>query len=141
MNNCFGCKLSNKGEEVSVVYEDELITALLDIAPFNPGHVLIMSKKHYRYLDEFNQPTVHALTNATQIISKALKKLYTPDGITIIQNGGYCDELTHFHLHIIPRFKEQKFSEFFDVRGKYATRDELEAVKKQLITTLEELEK
>jgi len=136
MNDCFGCKLANKIAEVSVVYEDEFITALLDIAPFNVGHVLIMPKLHYRYLDEFDQHSVAALTNATQIISKALKQLYKPDGITIVQNGGAFDELSHFHLHVVPRFKGQKFSEFFITGGKVATRAELEAVKEKLVVAI-----
>lgn len=45
--------------------------------------------------------------------SKIQKLLYKPDGITICQNGGVFSELTHFHLHVVPRFKDQSFATFY----------------------------
>lgn len=35
---------------------------------------------------------------ASMTISKALKKLFNPDGITICQNGGKFNDLTHYHM-------------------------------------------
>ena len=100
---CFGCKLAHQEVESSIVYEDEWVTALLDIAPFNEGHVLILPKKHYRYMDELDLETAAALMKATQKISAVIRTCYDPDGVITYQNAGAFDELTHFHLHVVPK--------------------------------------
>lgn len=42
---CLGCRIANGIEpNVKVVYENEFITCVLDIAPFNEGHTLILPK-------------------------------------------------------------------------------------------------
>ncbi|WP_346719799.1 HIT family protein [Metasolibacillus fluoroglycofenilyticus] len=54
-----------------------------------------------------------AVMEATQLISKTIKTLFQPDGITVCQNGGAFDELTHFHMHVVPRYEGQNFADFF----------------------------
>lgn len=39
-----------------------------------------------------------------------LKVEFKPDGYTIMQNGGYFNDIGHFHLHIFPRYKDDGFS-------------------------------
>jgi diadenosine tetraphosphate (Ap4A) HIT family hydrolase len=48
--------------------------------------------------------------NVSVMISKILKKIYKPDGITVCQNGGIFNDLTHYHMHVIPRFKGDGFT-------------------------------
>ncbi|MGQ0441576.1 hypothetical protein ACT4UT_37660, partial [Bacillus sp. B-TM1] len=45
-----------------------------------------------------------------------IKVLYKPDGITVCQNGGVFNELTHYHMHVVPRYKERSFAEFYMVQ-------------------------
>nr|WP_312117025.1 HIT family protein [Brevibacillus reuszeri] len=54
--------------------------------------------------------TMERVTNAASLLSEALKQMYMPAGITICQNGGIFNELTHFHMHVIPRFEGDGFS-------------------------------
>ncbi|WP_439651549.1 HIT family protein [Planococcus shixiaomingii] len=110
---CLGCSLANKKIPVNVVYEDDFVTCILDHNPFNEGHTLILPKKHFRYVDEFDAETARSVMKASQLLSKAIKKLYRPHGITICQNGGAIDELTHYHMHVVPREKNQPFASFF----------------------------
>jgi|SRR5690554_728374 len=110
---CLGCKLANKRENVFVVYEDNLVCCFLDHIPFNDGHVLILPKEHFHDVDEMDKDTANAIMNASIIISKALKKVFNPDGITINQNGGVFNELKHYHMHVVPRYKNQYFANFY----------------------------
>ena len=96
--SCLGCKLANNIMETNVVYEDDLITCILDIDPLNEGHTLILPKRHYK-----------DLMNAAVIISKALKEIYQPDGISTIQNGGEFNDLDHYHMHVFPRYTNDGF--------------------------------
>lgn len=110
---CIGCKLANKMEPVHVVYEDEYICCFLDHEPFNEGHVLILPKNHIYDADELDQQTANSIMNASILLSKALKSLFKPDGITICQNGGIFNEITHYHMHVVPRYKHQSFATFY----------------------------
>jgi histidine triad (HIT) family protein len=108
---CLGCRIANQLEpNVKVIFENHLITCVLDIAPFNEGHILILPKKHFHDLEELDTETLNAIMNGSVIISKNLRRIYEPDGITICQNGGVFNDLTHFHMHIIPRYKNDGFT-------------------------------
>lgn len=111
--NCLGCNLANKNEPIHVVFEDDYVCCFLDHNPFNEGHVLILPKKHFRYFDELDEYTANSIMKAAMILSTAIKRLFNPDGITICQNGGSFDELTHFHMHVVPRYEGQNFADFY----------------------------
>jgi len=95
---------------VKVVYENEFITCVLDIAPFNEGHILILPKKHYWDLEEIDSETSYAIMDGAKKLSVVLKDLFEPDGISICQNGGKFNDLTHYHMHLIPRYEGDGFA-------------------------------
>lgn len=103
---CLGCRIANGLEpDLNIVYENEYITCVLDIEPFNEGHTLILPKKHYWDVDEMDAKTAHAVMEASQKLSALLKSLYQPDGIRIIADGGKFNDLTHYHMHVLPRYE------------------------------------
>ncbi len=110
---CLGCQLANKNLSVHVVFEDDYVCCFLDHDPFNEGHVLILPKEHIYEVEELDEDTANSIMKASMLISKAIKKLYKPDGITICQNGGIFNELTHYHMHVVPRYKNQSFATFY----------------------------
>lgn len=110
---CLGCMLANKQLSVHVIYEDEYVSCILDHDPFNEGHALILPKSHMEDIDDLDIDTSTAVIRASSTIAKVIKKLYHPDGITICQNGGIFSELSHFHLHVIPRYKNQSLEVFY----------------------------
>lgn len=114
MKDCLGCKLVNQEYPVHVVYEDEHVICFLDYDPFNDGHTLVLPKKHIAEVTDFDVETAAAVMNASIRISKAIQSLYKPDGITICQNGGVFNELTHYHMHIVPRYENQPFGDFYN---------------------------
>ena len=106
---CLGCQLANQLIETHVVYEDKWVTCILDIDPLNEGHTLILPKTHLRELDELDDFTLQSVMKASLLLSTALKKIYKPDGISILQNGGSFNDLDHYHMHVFPRYKEDGF--------------------------------
>jgi histidine triad (HIT) family protein len=108
---CLGCRIVKLLEpEVNVIYEDEHVVCVLDLAPYNEGHILILPRKHYHDLEEIDEISLAAIMKASVTLSKLLKTIYKPDGITIAQNGGIFNDLTHYHMHVIPRFKGDGFT-------------------------------
>ncbi|MFB1051455.1 HIT family protein [Paraliobacillus sp. JSM ZJ581] len=114
---CLGCRLANKVQPTNIVYENNYVTCFLDYASFNEGHTLILPKQHFVDVDELDKETASAIMSASILLSKALKKLYKPDGITFTQNGGIFNELIHYHMHVVPRYKNQPFSDFYNVNS------------------------
>lgn len=108
--DCVGCKLANGMVPTHVIYEDERITCILDIAPLNEGHILILPKIHVLDLDEIDELTAASIMKMSGQLSKTLKEIYQPDGITIIQNGGKFNDLSHYHMHVFPRFEGDGFA-------------------------------
>lgn len=107
---CLGCQLANGKTATNTVYENELVTCILDIAPLNEGHVLILPKRHYHDVEELDEETANEIMKTSKLLAKLLKSHYNPDGITIMQNNGVFNELTHYHMHVFPRFRSDGFS-------------------------------
>ncbi|MDT3493255.1 HIT family protein [Bacillus toyonensis] len=114
---CLGCKLANEEEIIYKIYEDDYVTCFLDHEPFYSGHTLIVPKRHVVEVHELDDVVAKSIMDASKLIAKAIKVLYEPDGITICQNGGIFNELTHYHMHVVPRYKERSFAEFYTVQS------------------------
>ena len=104
--DCIFCKIV-KGEIPSYkVYEDDMIMAFLDVNPYAPGHTLIIPKEHTLDLETIPDETInHIMSKSKDIAKKVTTKLKAP-GYTLIQNNGFVQEVKHFHLHVIPKYRE-----------------------------------
>lgn len=108
--NCVFCKIVN-GEIPSIkVYEDQKVLAFLDISPASKGHCLVVTKEHF---DNFLTCPPDLLAYVFQIaqkIGQAMVVSLHADGINILTNVNKIagQSVFHFHVHIIPRYKEDK---------------------------------
>ncbi|MDO6765146.1 HIT family protein [Agarivorans sp. 1_MG-2023] len=102
-------KIINREIEAAIVFESEDVIAFADHDPINIGHILICPKKPYESFIDL-PPSVNAEIQyvAKDLYSRIITK-FNPDGISFIQNNGSCNELSHYHLHIFPRFNNDKF--------------------------------
>lgn len=110
MNDCLFCKIV-KGEIPSyTVYEDEKVKVFLDINPNNDGHLLVIPNEHKTNLYEMDDETLLYMLNVIRTkLATLLKDKLAIDGLTISQNNDYGQEVKHFHIHVIPRYKNDKF--------------------------------
>lgn len=107
---CLGCQLAHKRIETHTVYENEWVACILDIEPLNEGHMLILPKQHYHDVDDLDDRTAQEIMKASAMLAKVLKAHFQPDGITVIQNGGIFNDLTHYHMHVFPRYEQDGFA-------------------------------
>jgi diadenosine tetraphosphate (Ap4A) HIT family hydrolase len=107
--DCIFCKIVEGENPCNLVYQDELIMCFLDIYPFNEGHVLIIPKTHYLDTDEIPDETLLAMMYLSKKIVKIIKEKYSPDGYSIMQNGGEFNDIGHYHMHVFPRYKGDGF--------------------------------
>ena len=105
MTDCIFCKLVAGQIPSTRVYEDEHTLAFMDLGHVNPGHVLVAVKKHASNVFELEIPQAEALGRAVLKISKALKKAFEPEGLSVYQANGKPAGQTvfHYHVHVLPR--------------------------------------
>lgn len=106
--NCIFCKLANGDIPTATVYEDEYLRAIMDAAPANKGHIIILPKSHAANIYELEDEYISRAFVLAKKLAVALKKLTGCDGVNILQNNGGAAGQTvfHFHVHVIPRFKD-----------------------------------
>jgi diadenosine tetraphosphate (Ap4A) HIT family hydrolase len=82
----------------------------MDIAPLNEGHILILPKLHYQNVDDLDEITANEIMKTSVLLTKLLKAQFQPDGITVIQNNGKFNDLSHYHMHVFPRYESDGFA-------------------------------
>ena len=112
MSDCIFCEILSGKQPSSVVYQDDVCTALMDIQPVNPGHVLVIPNRHAAFLADLDEDTGAHMFRIAQRLAQALRgsgvkcegvNLFLADGEAAMQ------EVFHVHLHVFPRFKGDGF--------------------------------
>ncbi len=102
---CVFCKIINNEIPSQKIYEDGFVVAFLDINPVNPGHTLIVPKKHVEDLLKASNEELSHLIIATKKVAKAILKALDYKAFNLeLNNGAIAGQVVnHLHLHIIPR--------------------------------------
>jgi histidine triad (HIT) family protein len=102
---CIFCAIVRGDAPADRVYEDELVTAFMDIQPVGDGHLLIVPKPHFESLLEADEASLLAVMSVSRRLAHALKRALSPDGIGVHQLNGVAAGQTvfHYHMHLIPR--------------------------------------
>jgi histidine triad (HIT) family protein len=115
--DCIICQLVNEEIEVTKVYEDDLVVAVMDIQPINPGHLFISPKKHIEFMSELGEELGAHLFKIAMKLADALQKSELKcEGVNLFLADGEVagQEIPHVHLHVIPRIRGDGFSLRFD---------------------------
>jgi len=102
-----------------MVIKNEFAFADYDTYPANPGHCLIVTRRH---VAEYFQATgeekeaIWALVDEMKVI---IDKEYKPDGYNVGVNVGKMagQSVPHVHIHIIPRYEGDVENPQGGVRG------------------------
>jgi histidine triad (HIT) family protein len=108
---CPFCDLIRGAGEASMCYEDSDVVAFLDIQPVNPGHVLVVPRKHYESLQDIPHVlAIHLFEVATEL-APVVKQVADADGLNIVVNSGAAagQDVFHYHVHVIPRRAKDGF--------------------------------
>lgn len=110
MDNCIFCKIANGEIPAATLYEDEDFRVILDLGPASKGHALILPKEHAADIYELSDELAGKVMILAKKMASAIAKALDCDGLNIVQNNGECAGQTvfHFHMHLIPRYKEDK---------------------------------
>ncbi|MFO8019331.1 MAG: HIT family protein [Promethearchaeia archaeon] len=126
---CIFCKIAKNQIPSKKIYEDEKVIGFLDIFPVSKGHTVIIPKEHFEAIDTIDtEPLIHVMKAVKKLSSLILNKLH-PDGLNIVQNNYQAagQVVKHFHIHIIPRTKNDKKIQVFTPENR-ATDEELDEI-------------
>lgn len=99
MDDCVFCKIVAGSIPSYNVFENADFLGFLDIHPLNPGNVLLIPKKHYRWV--YDVPEFGTYFEIAKKIGLASQKAVGADSINFLTIG---EEVSHAHIRIIPRF-------------------------------------
>ena len=111
--DCLICKLLSGELEVSLVHQDELCSAFMDIHPINPGHLLVVPNRHAPYVKDLNEEEAAQIFRIAKRLTAALRSSGLQcDGVNFFLADGEAagQEVFHAHLHIFPRYRGDGFS-------------------------------
>lgn len=101
MEDCVFCRIA-KGEIPSYkVFEDKDYFAFLDIKPLNPGHTLLIPKKHYRWT--YDVEDFGGYFERAKKISRAIINSLGAFTVYFLTHGF---DVEHAHIKIVPRYKD-----------------------------------
>ena len=137
--HCTFCDLIAGAAEVSVCYEDSDAIAFMDIQPVNPGHVLVVPRRHYESLADIPpELAMHLFTVATHL-APVVMRVADADGMNIVVNSGAAagQDVFHYHVHVIPRCVGDGFDVPLPFGGSsMPERERLDAAAAMIISTM-----
>lgn len=94
-------------EDGLVVARGEWVYAVLNLYPYNPGHLMVVPYRQVAELEELTDDESRELMSFTQKALRTIKKVSRPDGFNVGLNlgaaaGGSLSE--HLHQHVVPRW-------------------------------------
>lgn len=130
---CIFCKIANGEIPSKTLYEDEDFRVILDLGPATKGHALILPKNHYANLYELPDETAAKVMKLAKKMATQMTEKLECDGFNLVQNNGEAAGQTvfHFHLHLIPRYKED--GQKIGWKPGSPSGEELEAIKNQIV--------
>ncbi len=116
---CILCSIRDKDPNMRSleVWRDDSVIAVLNLYPYNPGHLLVFPQKHVLELSELGQDEMPRLWRAINLAVDVIKKCYNPAGYNVGFNIGRVSgaSIGHLHAHVVPRYAKEMG--FIDIIG------------------------
>lgn len=132
--NCIFCKIIAGEIPSNTIYEDDEFKVILDLAPAAKGHALILPKEHYADIYEIDEEVAGKAMKLAKKLAIHMTEVLGCDGFNILQNNHEVAGQTvfHFHMHLIPRYKEAKNNDILKWSEETFSSDEMAEIKEAL---------
>ncbi len=133
MNDCVFCRIVKGELPCYKVYEDDDFLAFLDAFPVNPGHVLVIPKKHVRWV--WDVENIGDYYKVVQKIANAQRKAFNTDFVVSLVLG---EEVPHAHVWLVPRLKDDGHGSAINIGLKKKFSDEeMKEFQKKIVDSLQ----
>ena len=107
-DGCPFCAMPDRpDEETLVIHRGTAFFAVLNLHPYNPGHLMIVTDRHVGELEDLTSQEAAELTEMTRQAVRVLKRVSGPHAFNVGLNlggvaGGSLSD--HLHQHVVPRW-------------------------------------
>mgnify|MGYP001032943236 FL=1 len=100
------CIFCNLDQDKEIIAENELAVAFYDSFPVNPGHSLIIPKRHVANYFDLSVEECVAMQALLKVVQTKVEERFHPNGYNIGVNVNVAagQSVFHVHMHLIPRF-------------------------------------
>lgn len=112
----FCLAIDKSDEEALIVYRGKFAYALLNLFPYNSGHMLVCPYRHISTYDQATPEEVAEIGEITQQAMRVLKQVSGAHGFNLGMNQGEvagAGIAGHLHQHIVPRWRND--ANFFPI--------------------------
>jgi histidine triad (HIT) family protein len=102
---CVFCAIAQGSAPASIVCENALALAAIDLRQFHPGHTLVVPRQHLQDVRELDDTTGAALMAMVSRVTRAIGRAFPNQGLSVWHSIGEAafQEVPHLHIHIHPR--------------------------------------
>jgi histidine triad (HIT) family protein len=125
---CIFCKIIVREIPATIVFEDEVSIAFLDITPLFPGHVLLAPKAHAQTLTDLPAESVGPIFLNAQKLTRAVESALGAPGSFIGINNRVSQSVPHLHIHIVPRRPKDGLRGFFWPKNLYTSPEHIKEI-------------
>jgi len=134
---CPFCAIPEKSDEEGlIVHRGKTAYVVMNLYPYNPGHLLVCAFRHVADLTDLHEEERNEISALTAHAMKTIRKVSAPEGFNLGMNQGAISGAgvaAHIHQHVVPRWSGD--ANFMPIIGKtkvmpqllHLTRDELSA--------------
>ena len=134
---CPFCDIPEKNDEEGlIVYRGKSAYVVMNLYPYNPGHLLVCAYRHVADLTDLSDAERNEISALTAHAMQTIRKVSAPEGFNLGMNQGAISGAgvaAHIHQHVVPRWSGD--ANFMPIIGKtkvmpqllQLTRDELAA--------------
>jgi ATP adenylyltransferase len=94
-------------EDGLIVYRGETAFVVMNLYPYNAGHLLVCAKRHVADLTELTKTERDEISDLTSHAMVTLRKVSSPEGFNLCMNQGAISGAgiaDHIHQHVVPRW-------------------------------------
>ncbi|WP_284976513.1 MULTISPECIES: HIT domain-containing protein [unclassified Arthrobacter] len=94
-------------EESLIVYRGKTCYVVLNLFPYNPGHLLVCPYRHVPDYTDITEEETAEFADLTQTAMRVLRKVSNPSGFNLGMNQGVTGGAgiaAHLHQHVVPRW-------------------------------------
>ena len=110
--DCIFCAQAEGDDRITklCVFEDDFLMVVLNIFPYNTGHLMVVPKKHINSMVDLSDEERNRLFAMVQRVEKLQREVVDPAGIDVGINIGKeaGESIPHLHVQLVPIYEKDR---------------------------------